>query len=81
MHVGDPRRGCLPDEEPILAGTGTVCAKLIHAERIQSGQGDEPMHARSFVGSEPTPKCKLGGGAPGSNGCPVDAAVGVFSKV
>jgi hypothetical protein len=62
-HYGNPARGCLPDEDVVPAGTGHVCAPKIGTKL---GNGNASL---------PTPKCKLGGASPSSNGCPVDANV------
>jgi len=63
-HYGNPADGCLEDEDVLLLGTGHACAPRIGTEPPEIG--DEKL---------PVPKCKLGGVAPRTNGCPVDADV------
>jgi hypothetical protein len=60
-HYGDPTKGCLQDEDVVPVGSGHTCAPRIATEPAMT--------------SPPTPRCKLGGVAPSSNGCPSDANI------
>jgi poly(3-hydroxybutyrate) depolymerase len=64
-HYGNPDRGCLSDEDVILAGSGRVCAP-----RIGSSNKTSP----------PIPKCIIGGVSPLANGCPINANIVANSK-
>jgi len=58
-HYGNPAKGCLKDEVILPIASGHVCAPAI-------GIGEN-------LSFPPVPKCKLGGVAASSNGCPMDA--------
>ena len=74
LHYGDPRHGCRPDEETVLAGTGAVCAPKVAARFANA------THAPGD-GAPPVPECHVGGAAPHrKNGCPTDAAVSARSR-
>jgi len=64
-HYGNPKYGCLTDEEAISAGTGRTCAPKIKTTK---------HHATMSV-SVPTPHCRIGIGHQHGNGCPHDADV------
>lgn len=65
-HYGNPKDGCLPDEDKVVSGIGHTCAPRIGTE--------------SDADSLPTPQCKLGGTHATKNGCPTDAQLVSKSK-
>jgi poly(3-hydroxybutyrate) depolymerase len=66
-HYGDPKTGCLDDEDVVELADGQVCMPIVGPAGDENGL--------------PTPNCQIGGVGPQpGNGCPTDAPVSPGSK-